>query len=221
MAVPIICLMGFLVTLRFFSSPDVQDDPSYIIIYLCLGVAWLGGTTFIFPLLGLSERDDVVERCNPAATWALAGALIGVMSCFAGANIGSGPGPEVVFFCATVSTTAFFLSWFSLELTANTSEAITVDRDEGAAIRLAGFLIATGILLGGAVAGNWESTSATMRDFYTYGWPAIALLGVALPLERVLNARNRPIIRDPWQSFGISLFYILIAVAWVAKRGRP
>jgi uncharacterized membrane protein YjfL (UPF0719 family) len=181
----------------------------------------LGGTTFIFPLLGVSARDDVVERRNTAASYAVGGALLGVTMCFAGANVGSGPGPEVVFFCAILSTAAFFFLWFVLESIAHPSEAITVDRDEEAAVRLAGFLVATGILLGGAVAGNWESPSGTLQDFCTFGWPAIVLLIIALTWERINNASTHTIRHGRWKSYAAASFYIIASLAWVLKRGRP
>src|SRR5207245_2703107 len=100
LTVPISCIGLLLLVLRLAASSDVQTDPFCLSFYVALGAGWLGVATFVFPLLGISVRDEVVERHNPSASWALSGALIAVTLCFAGANIGNGPGPYAVLFCA-------------------------------------------------------------------------------------------------------------------------
>jgi uncharacterized membrane protein YjfL (UPF0719 family) len=120
----------------------VRDDLFYLGFYLLLGAAWVGGATFFFSLMGVSARDDVVERRNLSASWAICGALVGTTLCFAGANVGSGPGVHVVLLCALLTTAAFFLLWLSLELLVDPSpsDSITIERNPGAGIRLGGYL---------------------------------------------------------------------------------
>jgi len=217
--VPIFCFTVVFLVLLFLASPDVRNDTSYIIAYLCLSIGWLGGATLVFPLLGVSARDDVIERNNHSALWTLAGALISVTLCFAGANIGSGPGPEVVFFCAILATCSLFFQWFILEAISAPSDAITVERDENAGIRLAGFLVGTGLLLGGAVAGDWASAHQTLLDFCFRAWPSIVLLAIAAILERVYRRRTEPAGQCDRGTFGIASLYILSSAVWVVARG--
>ena len=64
-------------------------------------------------LCDLSARDDVVERSNRAAIPAIAGGLLAITLCFAGGNIGDGPGWWVVMFCGVLSTGTLLLAWSS------------------------------------------------------------------------------------------------------------
>lgn len=218
--IPLACL-GFLVlVLLSLSSSDVRPDVFSTFAYFCIGAGWLGGASILFPFLGVSPRDDVLERGNWAALWPVGGALVGVTLCFAGANIGNGPGPEVVFFCSVLSTGTFFLLWLALELIASPSEAITVERDEAAGVRVAGFLVAIGILLGRAVAGDWQSIPDTLLDFCRCGWPALFLLGSAATLETIYGRKNEAVNHRDWASFAVGPLYILASVTYIAVRGR-
>src|SRR5271170_7006833 len=113
--VPVFCLIFLFAVLRGWSAPSVRSDHPTLILYVLFGASWLGLTQLGFGLLGVSARDDVLERGNPAAAWVLSGQLIGTTFCFAGANVGNGPGPEVVMFSATVSTLALLLLWFLVD----------------------------------------------------------------------------------------------------------
>ena len=219
LAIPIFCLGFFVVILRLLASSDVRTDTFYVGFYSLVGAGWLGSATFVFPLLGISARDDVIERRNASASWAISGALIGVTLCFAGANTGNGPGLHAVLFCAILSTSAFFLLWLGVEMLAAPSEAVTVERDTAAGMRLGGFLVALAIILGGAVAGPWQSVSATMRDLMRVGWPALPLAGVATFVERSRERGTRPLVRRILNSAGIAPVYIVAAAVYVALRG--
>jgi uncharacterized membrane protein YjfL (UPF0719 family) len=213
--VPLACIIVVLITLRLSASPDVRGDAVSLVFYSILGAAWLGGATLVFPLLGISARDDVVERHNRGAAWAVNGALVGVTFCFAGANIGSGPGPEAVLFCAALATLVFFLCWLSLELIVSLSERITVDRDLGAGLRLGGFTAGLGIVLGRAVAGPWNSIPDTLRDFVYFGSPVLLLLAVATIVER---SKTLPAGAPAWtlrSSIVLAMAYVVAAVLYV------
>ena len=105
-----------------------------------------------------------MERANGSASLAVAGAIIGITLAYAGGNIGDGPGWWVVVFCAALATLALFAAWMLLELASGVSDAVTVDRDPSAGMRLGGFLVACGLILGRS-AGDWISVDATVRDF--------------------------------------------------------
>lgn len=216
---PISCLTLVAGVLAKLSALTVRDDPLYLYfgLYILLGAAWVGGATLIFPLLGISARDDVLERSNISAIWPIAGALFGISCSFAGANIGDGPGIEAVLLSALLSSALFFALWFAVDVLASMSERITVERDEAAGIRMGGFLLGIGLLSGWSVAGDWTSASATIHDFVVSSWPAILLAAVFVVVESVFRRANRKLSKVV--PLFISLFYVSAAVYWVAARG--
>jgi RsiW-degrading membrane proteinase PrsW (M82 family) len=106
--IPFPCMAGLFSILRDFASHDVRDSGVYLTFYMVMGAAWIGFAAGLTPLMGISVRDDSVERRNHAATIALTGALFGITFCFAGGNVGDGPGWWVVVFSAILSTDALF-----------------------------------------------------------------------------------------------------------------
>jgi uncharacterized membrane protein YjfL (UPF0719 family) len=213
--IPPACLLFFAVVVEKLGAPEVRQDPLYAGFYALIAAAWLGGNVLLFPLLGISPRDDVIERANVAALYPVSGALIGAACCFAGANIGNGPGIEAVLFSALLSTSLFFVCWLAVELTTRISDTITIDRDRAAAVRLSGFLVALGLLCGWAVAGDWVSAFATVRDFAGSSWPVLVLTIAAVAVERFLHRAKVP----QGSSAIISIIYISAAVVWIIAHG--
>ena len=139
---------------------------------------------------GVSLRDDVVERGNPAAGLVVAGQTIAAACCIGGSNIGTGPGPEAVVFCLVLSSGTLLLFWLILDRAASVNDSITIERDTQAGLRLGAWLVATGAILGASVAGDWVSLAATTRDFLRYVWPAAILLLVMVVIERKISRRQ-------------------------------
>jgi uncharacterized membrane protein YjfL (UPF0719 family) len=166
------------------AADDVRGDSIYVFFYLVMGAAWVAVSIYTLALLGLSLRDDVVERGNRAAGVALAGALVGLTLCYAGGNIGNGPGWWVVVFSAGLATGTLFLLWFALDQVTGLADTVTIDRDRAAGLRLAGYFVAGGLILGRAVAGDWESAAGTVADFVRLGWPVAPLFLAAFLVER-------------------------------------
>jgi uncharacterized membrane protein YjfL (UPF0719 family) len=209
-----------LVILRLLSSEDVRNNSLYLLFYLLMGATWLGIAVLIVPFWGLSARDDAIERQNPAASISISGALLGVTLCFAGGNIGNGPGWWTVVYSAFLSTSAWFLLWLFLELFTTISESITIDRDRASGWRLASFLVALGLVLGWAVAGDWQSFAATTIDFAIFGWSAIVLTAVALMVEMVCQpTAKRPILPVGTHGLIPSIFYLGSAILCICLWG--
>src|SRR5689334_18041744 len=103
---PIICSILLLVVLATLADPFVRTSPTYIFFYLVMGVLWIAVGTWAFQIFGLSASQDVIERQNPAALYTMTGALIAMTLCFAGGNIGSGPGWWAVIDSAALATGA-------------------------------------------------------------------------------------------------------------------
>jgi uncharacterized membrane protein YjfL (UPF0719 family) len=210
------------VVLKTAASHDVVDDIRYLYLYFALGLAWMGIALRAFPSTGIILRDDSIERRNPAAAPALGGAIIGVAAAYAGGNIGDGPGWWIVIFAALVATIDLLVLWHLLERFARVADAITIERDVAAGWRLGGFLLATGVILGRAVAGDWTDTDGFFRDMVRVGWPVLPLLGLAIGLERMLRAT----VQDPHPDVPTSGWLpaagmVALAAAHIAWFGIP
>ena len=219
---PIAAAAILLLVLLTAASHDVRNAPQYILMYLAMGAAWVGASAKLLPLFGISARDDAVERRNRAAAWAVAGAIIGIMLCFAGGNIGDGPGWWVVVFSAALATAALFVMLAVLDGISGVTEHVTIERDPASGIRLAGFLVGAGLMLGRGVAGDWVSAAATIRDFVAYSWPAAILLAGAALVERLARptpARPHPSVA----AFGVvpAIVYVVVGALHVVRLGIP
>ena len=180
---PLVSLGVLLVVLKTVSAHDVRDDLRYLLLYFFLGAMWVSVAVRCLPLVGLSARDDVGERGNGSAARAISGAILALTLCYAGGNIGNGPGWWVVVFSAGLATVALLLSWLVLEAVARIADVVTIDRDEAAGLRLGGWLIACGLIAGVAAAGDWESAEDTVRTFVRVAWPLLPFVAVAALLE--------------------------------------
>ncbi len=216
---PLACGVLLFLVLRYWSATDVRDDSRYLLMYEALGVAWVLVAARCLPYLGYSVRDDVLERRNGAAAWAIAGALVALTLCFAGGNIGNGPGWWVVVFAAALSTVSFFGLWLVFEASARPSRAITIDRDVAAGLRLGGLLTAMGIILGRGVAGDWVSASATIRDFAVHAWPVLVLVGLAFIVERLTPRMERGTTARLLLGVLPASIYLGGAAAWLLQVG--
>jgi hypothetical protein len=219
---PLIAAALIAAALTTGSSFDVVNDARYLYMYFALGLAWVGLATKAFPATGLILRDDVVERANPAVAPALGGAILGIGAAYAGSNIGDGPGWWAVALSAGVATIAFMATWLLHESLAHSSDAITIDRDEAAGWRLGGFLLAAGLILGRAVAGDWESEEALYRDTVAAGWPLLGLLATGYALERGTRGTaatpHPPVATKGWLP---AVVMVSLAIAWLAWSGLP
>jgi uncharacterized membrane protein YjfL (UPF0719 family) len=213
---PLASFGALLLVLRTASAHDVRDDIRYLLLYFFLGAAWVSVVVRFLPLLGLSARDDVVERANSSAARAIAGAMLAITLCFAGGNIGDGPGWWVVVFSAALATVALLLSWLVLEAVARVADVVTIERDDAAGVRLGGWLVACGLIAGVGAAGDWISVRDTVSTFALVAWPLLPLVGIAALLEW----QSRPTPEQPAPSviaYGAvpALLYIGVAALYV------
>lgn len=218
--VPIASAAFLFIMLLTLSSSDVQDSPVYITFYLLMGIAWLGIAILFMPFAGLSARDDAIERRNPGAIYAICGALLGMTLCFAGGNIGNGPGWWVVVYSAGLATVTLFVLWIGLQAFTQISDSVTIGRDVAAGLRLAGFLIAAGLVLGRAVAGDWYGYSETIVDFIRFGWPVLVIAIIAAVIEMFA----RPTVQRPFGpvlTFGVLPGVVYIVLGLIVLANEP
>jgi len=125
-------------------------------------------------------------------------------------------------FSAGLACVALFAAWMLFETASGISDTVTVDRDPSAGLRLAGFLIACGLILGRGVAGDWVSAEATVHDFGRAAWPVILLVIAAAVVERAV----RPTPTTPRPAvvpYGLlpALLYIAGAGYQLMRMGLP
>jgi hypothetical protein len=140
---------------------------------------------------------------------------MGTILCIAGGNVGEGPGMKAVIVSAGTALCTWFVLWYVEDLLSGrvVAERITVERNMGSGVRLAAYLVANGIILGAASAGNWIP-GRFLYDFALSAWPALPLTILAAFVERVFG--SRPFIgRSVLTASG----YLTIAVVWVLHRG--
>ncbi len=203
-----------------WSAKEIRGGQAYSWLVMAMGGAWLTACGWMFACLGVSVRDDACERANPAAVVMVCGAGIGLTLIFCAVNTGEGPSFWNNVFSALAGGIAWFGLWFLLETTTQISRAVTEDRDVASGVRLGGFLLAQGLVLGRALAGNWHSSAATLNDLVRDGWPGVVLLGLAIVAERML--KPTPAMPSPsWFARGVpvAILFVGLALVWVAHLG--
>jgi hypothetical protein len=216
-AVSLLCVA---ISLHFWGAAEIRADLSEVVFLTIAAAIWLVLATKLFSWFGLSLRDDAVERKNSGALVALCGAVLGLALIYTGGSIGEGPSYMNNVFSVGIATAAFLGLWLLLEMGGGVSISIAEDRDFASGVRLCGFLVSIAFVLGRAVAGDWHSESATVRDFIHDGWPAVLLGAVAIPIERFARPNRHHPFRS-WPAYGLwpALSYLAVAVAWLWHLG--
>ena len=219
-AAPMLAAAILGIVLKNWASFDVVADPVYLLFYMAMGAAWAAAATIPIPWLGLDYRDDVAERANAGASWAIAGGILGGTLPYIGSNIGDGPGWWVVIFTGGAATVLFFVLWGVFEKITRISESITIDRDATAGLRLGGLLVGMGLVLARSAAGNWQGEEQAIRQVLQVGLGAVALAVIAVVLERIL----KPTPEHPKQPLiaGVvpGLFYVGLGAGLMVVAGK-
>jgi hypothetical protein len=219
-----VCFCGSLLfvvgALHCWGAAEIRADFGEVIFLTLACGVWLALATKLFAWFGLSLRDDAMERRNDASLAALCGALVSAAMLYAGGSVGEGPSYMNNVFSVGLAALGFFSLWMTLEIGTSVSMAIAEERDVASGIRLAAFLLSIALVLGRAVAGDWHSASATVRDFFNDGWFAVLICALAVPLEHFARP-NRTHPFRAWAVYGLlpGLFYLALAAGWVWHLG--
>jgi uncharacterized membrane protein YjfL (UPF0719 family) len=215
---PLIALCGVFAVIVTAGSLDVRSAPEYIFMYCGLGVAWYLGATFLLEVVGISFRDDAIERRNSAAAIAIVGAMFGHASVYAGANIGNGPGWWTVVIAGALGSGTWFVLWSIVQVVCKISDDITVDRDVPAGLRLGGYALAMGLVCARGAAGDWTSFDQTVREFVV-AWPVLPLTAAVIVVEKFLETQPRHYIRGAAFSIFIAGAYLASSAAAITYAG--
>jgi hypothetical protein len=202
------------------SAQEVRSDAQYVFLFTAVWGVALAGATVWGNVLGVRALEDGIERGNPGTVWATTGVWLGATLCSAGANIGEGPTIYTTLFPMSLALGAWAGLWLVFAMLTRIGQSISVERDPATGIRLAGLLIAWGLVLGRAVAGDWESIRATIFDFKMQGWPSLVLLVIAIFLEfRLRPSRKNLSPSVPKAGIVPAFIYVLAASLWFARLG--
>lgn len=216
----VLCLLLIATSLSFWGAKEVRGNFGEVFLLTMWGAGWLIVSALLIPWLGLDAREDVAERKNPAALVALTCAQLSVAIVYTGGSLGEGPSYWENIFSAGLAMIAWFALWMLMELAGKISISIAEERDLASGLRFGGWLLACGVILARAVAGDWHSTRGTMQDFARDGWPAAALFPIAMVAELLLRpSRLRPF--PAWIHCGLipAVIYLTAAGFWLAHLG--
>lgn len=207
-----------LAILETLASADVRNAPEYLAMYSLMGLAISALNLVGLRVLGLQEAD-LSQRGNRAAGILVVCMSIASALAFAGANIGDGPGFEVVVFCAVLSGGILWAGLSLHVLISRTMYRVLVGRDSGLAVRFGAMLIAIGLVAGRSVAGTWTGYDAAFTDCAQHGLPALLLVGVDLAVDWAVSERapGGPTLVDAMFSFA----YLAGAIVYVVFLGMP
>lgn len=220
---PIAAMIVLIVVLWGLGDPVyVAGHFDYTMLFLAGGASWIFNFANAFPLLGLSARDDVLERQNQSAAVAISGGMMGIMLAYAGSNIGNGPTIWTTLFPALIAAVALLVLWAILELIGGARDAITIEHDLAGGVRLASFLIGAGAILGRAMASDWHGWPDTVQTFIQLGWPTILLALAASALNRTLAPNPRRLYPSVIYCGLIpSAVLLLLVVGYIVSLGWP
>ncbi len=172
-----------LLLLNTLAASDVRSSGLYILLYLLFWFVWIElGMKMISAFFDLSWIDDVVHLGNRAALFPVVSGFLSISAIYAAANIGEGPGWWCVLVAGFLGVASWFILGLILRVTTGVFERITVDRDINAGLRVGAYLLASGLILGRASAGDWTSFEKTLQEFQI-GWPVLILTALAIVVE--------------------------------------
>jgi hypothetical protein len=140
-----------------WGAVEVPGQIGEVALLTLVGTIWLLVSLNLARWLGVGVADDAIERRTPSALIALWCATFGLAPIYAGGNLGEGPSYWSNIFSATLATIRFFALPPLLDLGGGVSASLAEERDFASGLRFGGFLVAVGLILGRAVAGNWHS----------------------------------------------------------------
>lgn len=188
---PLLAMGLLLGVLRYRADPvNVAGHFDYEILFMVGGAALLGLAGFILPSIGISPREDAIHRGSVSAVIVVVGTMFGSILAYAGGNVGWGPTIWTTLVPAGLAAGILFLLTGLLLMVGSSLDAVTIDRDPAAGLRVAAFEVAAGAILGRAVAGDWEGWSGMFNDLLRLGWPAILLFAIAAAIN--ISAHHHP-----------------------------
>jgi hypothetical protein len=218
------CFFGTVIliagAINFWGAAELRQNGGELAFVTILGAATIVAAIGLSAWLGISYCLDAIDRQNPAALISICAVMLSSGLIYSGSSVGEGPSYSNNLFCMALGFTAFFAAWLLLEFSTEVSRSICEERDPASGIRFAGWALATALVLGRALAGDWHSEQDTLHDFLEAGWPIILLSGVAIFMETMF----RPSWKNPFPKYDTNglfpaLLYLSLAFVWLWHLG--
>jgi uncharacterized membrane protein YjfL (UPF0719 family) len=197
-------------------GPDGRLVPArgfaYIAVY---EFGLLGVLQAVFPALGISPVADGLGRDNSAARVATSGALLGAALAFSAAPTATSV-PAFYGGFDLAALAVYLAGWGIVEISTGLSEPISIGRDLGSGIRLAGALVGFGLASGSVMA----VIAGHRHKLLIAGAALIAFLALLILVER-FAFRRRSLLstrRDAMVSCVVGLVYLGLGVLGVISR---
>src|SRR5690242_19107708 len=110
-----VSLLSMAAALHRWGAREIRSNIGEVLLLTFIAAVWMILATTLFSWLGLSFRDDVIERNNNSALVALCGALLSVSIIYIGGSLGEGPSYLNNFFSAGLGTAGLLVLWVTLE----------------------------------------------------------------------------------------------------------
>lgn len=210
---PLVGVAGVLAVMLQLAARDVREAPQYLLLYTAAGACWIFGAGTAATYLGISARDDAVERRNRAAAIIIISVMISQAAIYAGANVGDGPGWWVILVSGSLALGFWLVLALVVEAACHVREHVTVDRDAAVAARHGGYLLGSALICARGAAGDWTSFERTFSEFIVI-WPAVVLTGLAILVEQLLRGQRTS--RNLAVSVLLALVYVALGFLAVA-----
>jgi uncharacterized membrane protein YjfL (UPF0719 family) len=182
----LVVLAAYAVAIARAHGASVSSEaPGTSLARVVASAALLAASVHVLHVVGLSLRDDVLERRNTAALAALVGAIVGLGGAFGVAVVQATDLSELAVH-ALIVVLVVPTAWCVLQLLGRTHDLVTIDRDEGAGVRAGTLLAGVGLACGRALA----LSHGSLEVFALASWPSALLVVGGGLFERWVAGRS-------------------------------
>jgi uncharacterized membrane protein YjfL (UPF0719 family) len=182
----LVVLCAYLVSIaRAYTARISTESPGTACVRAVCAAALLAASVHVLHVVGLSLRDDALERRNTAALAALVGAIVGLGGAL-GVAVAQATDLSELALRALILVLVPSMAWWVLQHLGRVHDLVTIDRDEGAGVRAGTLLAGVGLASGRALALSHGSLEA----FVLASWPVGLLVVGGGLFERWVAGRS-------------------------------
>lgn len=179
----VFCGASVIFTLGFLAEKNVRENFGIQILFFEAWLIALAATTGFVSFLGLDALGDGIDRNNRAARIATSAGWLGLTLCAVSSNLGNGDFVGSTFIPLLLDSAALMFGVTLYSATTHNFAPITIERDDSAGVRFAGFILGASLPLAKASSSDWISLEATLRDYQAAAPWLLLILALALGRE--------------------------------------
>lgn len=202
-------LGAYLVSIaRAHAARISTESPGTACVRAVCAAALLAASVWVLHLVGLSLRDDALERRNTAALAALVGAIVGLGGAL-GVALSQATDLSELAVRALILVLVPSVAWWVLQHLGRMHDLVTIDRDEGAGLRAGTLLAGVGLASGRALA----LSHGSLEGFALASWPVGLLVVGGGLFERWVAGRSSASSRVLAAPVAVVLLFVDLALA--------